>query len=76
MLGHYNCPRTGTREMRGLWFRMFSNFGTNFHNVHHINPAVPWFNMEKATRMTVDEATVDVAHGFIDGISQMLTVCD
>ena len=76
MLGHYNCPRTGTREMRGLWFRLFSTHGTNFHNVHHINPAVPWFNMKKATRLTVDETRVDVAHGFIDGIGQMMTARD
>ena len=30
MLGHYNCPQTGTREMRGLWFRIFSTHGTGF----------------------------------------------
>lgn len=72
MLGHYNCPLTGTREMRGLWFRLFSTHGTNFHNVHHVNPAVPWFNMKRATALAVDEARVDVAHGFIDGMRQMV----
>jgi hypothetical protein len=32
--------------------------------------------METATRLTVDETRVDVAHAFIDGIGQMLTVRD
>ena len=72
MLGHYNCPLTGTREMRGVWFRLFSTHGTNFHNVHHVNPAVPWFNMKRATALAVDEAQVDVARGFIDGMRQMV----
>jgi fatty acid desaturase len=72
MLGHYNCPRTGTREMRGLWFRLFSTHGTNFHNVHHLNPAIPWFNMKRATAAAVDEREVDVARGFIDGMRQMV----
>jgi fatty acid desaturase len=72
MLGHYNCPRTGTREMRGLWFRIFSTHGTNFHNVHHLQPAIPFFNMERATRLAVDETRVDVARGFVDGMRQLL----
>src|SRR5262249_16149636 len=45
MLGHYNCPRTGTRDFRGLWFRLFSPHGTAYHNVHHLCPTLPWFNM-------------------------------
>ena len=72
MLGHYNCPRTGTREMRGLWFRIFSAHGTNFHNVHHLQPAIPFFNMERATRLAVDETGVDVARGFVDGMRQLV----
>ncbi len=72
MLGHYNCPRTGTREMRGLWFRLFGAHGTSFHNIHHQYPAIPWFNMETATRLVVDESEVDVAHGFVDGMRQMV----
>jgi fatty acid desaturase len=72
MLGHYNCPRTGTREMRGLWFRIFSTHGTNFHNVHHLQPAIPFFNMERATRLAVDETGVDVARGFVDGMRQLV----
>ncbi|MEK6371660.1 MAG: fatty acid desaturase [Acidobacteriota bacterium] len=72
MLGHYNCPRTGTREMRGLWFRIFSTHGTNFHNVHHLQPAIPFFNMERATRLAVDETRVDVACGFVDGMRQLV----
>jgi len=72
MLGHYNCPRTGTREMRGLWFRLFGSHGTNFHNIHHLYPAIPWFNMETATRLAIDEAEVDVAHGFVDGMRQLV----
>jgi fatty acid desaturase len=71
MLGHYSSPRTGTREMRGLWFRIFCAHGTNFHNVHHLFPAVPWFNMEEATRIAVDESAVDVARGFVDGMRQL-----
>jgi fatty acid desaturase len=63
MLGHYNCPRTGTREMRGLWFRIFSTHGTDFHNIHHLYPAIPWFNMEKATKLAIDETQVDLAPG-------------
>lgn len=72
MLGHYNCPRTGTREMRGLWFRIFSAHGTNFHNVHHLQPAIPFFNMERATRLAVKERDVDVACGFVDGMRQLV----
>ncbi|MBW8874735.1 MAG: fatty acid desaturase [Acidobacteria bacterium] len=72
MLGHYNCPRTGTREMRGLWFRLFGAHGTSFHNIHHLYPAIPWFNMETATRLAIDEAEVDVAHGFVDGMRQLV----
>lgn len=72
MLGHYNCPRTGTREMRGLWFRLFSAHGTDFHNVHHQYPAIPWFNMEKATALAIDESEVDVARGFLDGMRQLV----
>jgi len=72
MLGHYNSPRTGTREMRGLWFRLFGAHGTSFHNIHHLYPAIPWFNMERATRLALDESEVDVAHGFVDGMRQLV----
>jgi fatty acid desaturase len=72
MLGHYNCARTGTREMRGLWFRLFSAHGTDFHNVHHLYPAIPWFNMEKATALAIDESEVDVARGFLNGMRQLV----
>jgi fatty acid desaturase len=72
MLGHYNCPRTGTREMRGLWFRLFGAHGTSFHNIHHHYPAIPWFNMKTATRLVLDEAEVDVARGFVDGMRQLI----
>lgn len=76
MMGHYNCPLTGTREMRGLWFRLFGSHGTNFHNIHHLYPAIPWFNMEKATKIAVDESEVDVAHGFLDGMRQLVIAQD
>jgi len=76
MLGHYNCPRTGTREMRGLWFRLFGAHGTSFHNIHHLYPAIPWFNMEKATRLALDESEMDVAHGFVDGMRQLVAAQD
>ena len=76
MLGHYNCPKTGTREMRGLWFRVFAAHGTNFHNVHHLRPAIPWFNMRRATGLAIDESGVDVARGFVDGIRQLVNVQD
>jgi fatty acid desaturase len=76
MLGHYNCPRTGTREMRGLWFRLFGAHGTSFHNIHHLYPAIPWFNMERATRLALDESEVDVAHGFVDGMRQLVAAQD
>jgi fatty acid desaturase len=72
MLGHYNCPRTGTREMRGLWFRLFGAHGTSFHNIHHLYPAIPWFNMERATRLALDETEMDVAYGFVDGLRQLV----
>lgn len=71
MLGHYNSQRTGTREMRGLWFRIACAHGTNLHNIHHLFPAVPWYNMERATRIAVDESQVDVARGFVDGMRQL-----
>jgi fatty acid desaturase len=76
MLGHYNCPRTGTREMRGWWFRIFSTHGTNFHNIHHLCPAIPWFNMEKATELAIDESQVDLARGLMDGMRQLIVAQD
>jgi fatty acid desaturase len=76
MLGHYNSPLTGTREMRGLWFRLFGAHGTSFHNIHHLYPAIPWFNMERATRLALDESEVDVAHGFMDGMRQLVVAQD
>lgn len=76
MLGHYNCPRTGTREMRGLWFRIFAAHGTNFHNIHHLHPAIPWFNMERATKLAIAEDEVDVSHGFLDGMRQLVIAQD
>ena len=72
MLGHYNCPRTGTRELRGLWFRIFSTHGTDCHNIHHLYPAIPWFNMEAATKLAIDETQVDCARGFVDGMRQLV----
>jgi fatty acid desaturase len=71
MLGHYNCPMTGTRDFRGLWFRFLSPHGTAFHNLHHLYPAIPWFNMAFGTSLLVDEACVDIAHGFLDGMRQL-----
>lgn len=71
MLGHYNCPMTGTRDFRGLWFWLFSPHGTAFHNVHHLCPTLPWFNMAAGTRLLIDESRIDVAHGFIDGMRQL-----
>ncbi|HEY0510868.1 MAG TPA: fatty acid desaturase [Thermoanaerobaculia bacterium] len=76
MIGHYNCPRTGTREMRGLWFRLFGAHGTSFHNVHHLYPAIPWFNMERATRLAIDEEQVDVSHGLVDSLRQLVAARD
>jgi fatty acid desaturase len=72
MLGHYNCPRTGTRDMRGLSFLLITGHGTTYHNIHHLCPAIPWFNMQRASRSLIDEKDVDVARGFFDGIKQML----
>lgn len=72
MIGHYNCPQTGTREMRGLWFRLLATHGTAYHNVHHLYPKIPWFNQKRATALFVDERAVDVAHGFADAIRQVM----
>src|SRR4029077_2971345 len=74
MLAHYNCPRTGTREMRGLWFRLFGAHGPSFHNIHHCYPAIPWCNMEPATQLAIDESDVDVAHGFVNGMRQLVGI--
>jgi fatty acid desaturase len=74
MIGHYNSPKTGTREMRGVWFFFFSTHGTNYHNIHHLYPAIPWFRMRRATKLAIDEGKVDVGHGFINSIQQLLTV--
>jgi fatty acid desaturase len=76
MLGHYNCPLTGTRDFRGLWFWIFSPHGTAFHNVHHLCPSLPWFNMAAGTRLLVDETHIDVAHGFLDGMRQLAVARD
>lgn len=72
MMGHYNCPRTGTRDMRGLSFLLITGHGTTHHNLHHLYPAIPWFNMRRASRRLVDESDIDVARGFCDGLRQML----
>lgn len=71
MMGHYNCPQTGSREMRGLVFSLFTGHGTTHHNIHHLYPAIPWYNMARATRIFVNPQQVDVAHGFWNGIRQM-----
>ncbi len=71
MMGHYNCPQTGTREMRGLAFLLITGHGTTHHNVHHLYPAIPWFRMARATQIFVSPQEVDIAHGFWDGIRQM-----
>lgn len=76
MLGHYNCPRTGTRDFRGRWFQIFSPHGTAFHNVHHLCPSLPWFNMAAGTRLLVDETRIDVAHSFLDGMRQLAVATD
>ena len=71
MMGHFNCPQTGTREMRGLAFLLFTGHGTTHHNIHHLCPAIPWYNMPRATRIFINPAEVDVARGFWSGIRQM-----
>ena len=71
MLGHYNCPITGTRDFRGIWFRFLSPHGTAFHNLHHLCPALPWFNMAAGTSLLVDEDRIDIARGFLDGMHQL-----
>ena len=71
MMGHYNCPRTGTREMRGPAFLLITGHGTTYHNVHHLYPTIPWFHMPRATRVFVNPEEVDVAYGFWNGIRQM-----
>jgi fatty acid desaturase len=75
MIGHYNCPLTGTRDMRGLWFRLMAVHGTGYHNVHHRHPKIPWFNQRRATRAFIDEESMDVARGFADAIRQMVVLC-
>jgi fatty acid desaturase len=76
MLGHYNCPLTGTRDFRGGWFRLFAAHGTAFHNVHHLCPTLPWHRMAAGTRLLVDETRIDVAHGFLDGMRQLAVARD
>ena len=76
MIGHYNCPQTGTRDMRGLWFRLMATHGTNYHNIHHKYPRIPWFNQKRATALFIDERSIDVAHGFTGAIRQMVIARD
>jgi len=51
--------------------RLHKSYGTDFHNVHHLYPAIPWFNMERATQLAIDETRVDLARGFADGMRQL-----
>ena len=76
MMAHYNCPKTGTREMRGVYFALMSTHGTNYHNIHHAYPAIPWFRMRRASGMCVNERAVDAAHGFVDGMQQMIELAE
>jgi fatty acid desaturase len=76
MMAHYNCPKTGTREMRGIYFALMSTHGTNYHNIHHAYPAIPWFRMRRAIGMCVNERAVDAAHGFVDGMQQMIELAE
>lgn len=74
MMGHYNCPRTGTRDMRGPSFLLITGHGTTHHNIHHLYPSIPWFNVRQATQRLANEGEFDVAQGFLDGVRQMLKV--
>jgi fatty acid desaturase len=72
MMGHYNCPRTGTRDMRGWAFRLYTGHSSTHHNIHHRYPAIPWFRAPRATQLLIDSQEMDIAHGFWNGVGQML----
>jgi len=76
MIGHYNCPRTGTRDMRGPWFRMMAAHGAAYHNVHHRCAKIPWYKQARASALLEDEGAMDVARGFVDAIRQMAVACE
>jgi fatty acid desaturase len=72
---HFSLKKSPTRDVRGWLFRaLLSPHGRGaYHNVHHLFPGVPWYNLAKATALFTDDRAIDVAHGFIDLSRQILS---
>ncbi|MEA5470451.1 fatty acid desaturase family protein [Spirulina sp. 06S082] len=67
---HYNT-KTGTRSRIDPIHNFFSH-NKGYHQVHHICPSIPWYNLPKAHAILVpDEAKQDITNGFFDVYRQM-----
>ncbi|HMB06552.1 MAG TPA: fatty acid desaturase, partial [Isosphaeraceae bacterium] len=76
MAQHFNVKKSPTRDVRGAVYRLiFNPHGRGaYHNVHHLHAAIPWFNLRRASEFLIDDATVDIAHGFLDLSRQITSV--
>ena len=72
---HYNARSPlGTRDMHGWFFTLFFGDSRNYHGVHHVYPALPWYQLAECHRLYIGDDQVDVATGFLDLTRQILTL--
>jgi fatty acid desaturase len=72
---HYNARSPlGTRDLHGWFFTLFFGDSRNYHGVHHVYPALPWYRLAECHRLYVGDDQVDVATGFLDLTRQILTI--
>jgi len=70
---HFNARSPlGTRDLHGWFFTLFFGDSRNYHGVHHVYPAVPWYRLAECHRLYVGDDQVDVATGFFDLTRQIL----
>ncbi len=75
MAQHYNARSPlGTRDLHGWFFTLFFASSRDYHGVHHLYPAMPWFRLAEGHRLCVGDDQVDVATGFVDLTRQILAI--
>lgn len=71
---HFNTRRSATRDVRGAIYQfIFSPHGRGaHHNLHHLYPGIPWFNIRRASALLVDDRLIDTVDGFLGLTRQVL----